>query len=134
MVNSIMLAFALVAMVVGAFGMNYNTWMAADDIPTSKVRRAGKSHKGSLSLKPQLFFVCLASLLHPIMARGFPLPSTSAPFMSLMVIARLLDAEFLSVDIAAPLPIRLPGALRRRWSAIFGGHVVCAMETAAVDS
>jgi hypothetical protein len=33
-----MLAFGFVAMVVGGFGMNYNTWMSAEDIATSKVQ------------------------------------------------------------------------------------------------
>jgi hypothetical protein len=37
-VNSIMLAFGFVAMVVGGFGMNYNTWMAEESAGTSKVR------------------------------------------------------------------------------------------------
>ena len=36
-VNSIMLAFGFVAMVVGGFGMNYNTWMAEESAGTSKV-------------------------------------------------------------------------------------------------
>jgi hypothetical protein len=33
-----MLAFGFVAMVVGGFGMNYNTWMAEESAGTSKVR------------------------------------------------------------------------------------------------
>ncbi len=32
-----MLAFGFVAMVVGGFGMNYNTWMAEESAGTSKV-------------------------------------------------------------------------------------------------
>jgi len=37
-VNCIMLMFALVSAVTGAFGMNFNAWMSVQSVATSRVR------------------------------------------------------------------------------------------------